>query len=92
MKKSVLTQFLIIVCFSISANGQQGKLHTLNPSSTTVAWGYYWSEAKPVLNIKSGDRVQVHTLLTSSPNRLERMGVAPGDVEDELAVAVAKGG
>ena len=88
MKKSVLMQLLVMVCFYISANGGQvtsgGRLHTLNPTSTTVAWGYYWSEAKPVLHINSGDRVRVHTLLTSSPGRLERMGIEPGEVEDEL--------
>ena len=49
-----------------------------------MAWGHYDAEAKPVLRVKSGDTVVVHTLLTSSPTALERAGVAPGDVEDAL--------
>ena len=59
-------------------------VHRLPASPATVAWGYYWSEAKPVLRVRSGDVVEVETLLTSSPTRLEGAGVAPGDVEASL--------
>lgn len=80
-----ITIFMSSICAATAQqSNSQGRLHTLNPTSTTVAWGYYWSEAKPVLHINSGDRVRVHTLLTSSPGRLERMGIEPGEVEDEL--------
>ena len=54
------------------------------PTPENVAWGYYWSEAKPRLTIRSGDQVEMRTLLTSSPTRLERLGVAPGEVEQYL--------
>ena len=56
----------------------------MNPSPNTVVWGYYWSESKPVLHIKSGDIVKVHTLLTSNPNELERIGISPNEIEQEL--------
>ena len=49
--------------------------HRLMPSATTVAWGYYDAAATPVLRIQSGDVVEVGTLLTSSPPRLEAAGV-----------------
>jgi acetamidase/formamidase len=58
--------------------------HTLLASPKTVAWGYYDAAATPVLHLKSGDRVQVSTMLTNSPKRLEAAGVAPADVEPEL--------
>jgi acetamidase/formamidase len=58
--------------------------HTLMPSPTTVAWGYYDAAAKPVLHINSGDQIVVGTLLTSSPKRLEGAGVPPADVEQSL--------
>src|SRR5215469_18125208 len=58
--------------------------YKLNASPSTVAYGYYWSEAKPALRIKSGDSVTVHTLTTSSPASLTRNGVKPEDVEQEL--------
>ncbi|MDE3150610.1 MAG: acetamidase/formamidase family protein [Gemmatimonadota bacterium] len=61
-----------------------GHLYHLPPTPHTVAWGYYWSQAKPVLRVKSGDEVEVGTLITSTPKRLEGAGVAPGDVQQSL--------
>jgi hypothetical protein len=58
--------------------------HVLNPSPTTVAWGYYWSQAKPVLLIHSGDEVTIGTLLTSSPDRLAQNGVDSAAIEQSL--------
>jgi acetamidase/formamidase len=58
--------------------------HRLDPSPTTVAWGHYDASAKPVLRVASGDTVVVRTLLTSTPERLEKAGVAPADVEPAL--------
>ncbi|WP_375417248.1 acetamidase/formamidase family protein [uncultured Hymenobacter sp.] len=56
----------------------------LPASPATVAWGYYDAAAVPVLRIKSGQTVRVHTLITSSPTRLEGAGVAPAQVEQSL--------
>lgn len=58
--------------------------YKLEPTPDTVAYGYYWSQAKPVLRIKSGDTVTVHTLTTSSPTSLARNGVKPEDIEQAL--------
>jgi acetamidase/formamidase len=49
-----------------------------------VAFGYYWSEAEPVLRIASGDVIDVDTMLTSSPTRLEAMGLPPEQVQQAL--------
>jgi acetamidase/formamidase len=38
----------------------------------------------PALSIKSGDYVKVHTLITSTPERLEGAGLPPDQVEKEL--------
>jgi len=37
-----------------------------------------------VLHVRSGDTVEIQTLITSSPKRLEDAGVAPGEVEQSL--------
>jgi acetamidase/formamidase len=58
--------------------------HRLDPTPITVAWGHYDAAAKPVLRVNSGDTVVVRTLLTSTPERLEKAGVAPADVEPAL--------
>ena len=66
------------------AAAQRGTTHQLKATPQTVAWGYYDAAAKPVLRIKSGDAVDVETLLTSSPTRLEGAGVKPDQVEPSL--------
>ena len=62
--------------------------HRLMPSPRTVAVGYYWAAAKPVLQIASGDELTVGTLITSTPNRLEAAGVAPADIEPALRAII----
>ena len=66
---------------------QQGApeaTYTLKPTPKTVAWGYYDASTAPVLRVKSGDTVEVQTLITSSPKRLEGAGVPPAQVEQAL--------
>jgi acetamidase/formamidase len=60
------------------------ETHRLDPSPSTVAWGYYDAAAKPVLRVRSGDTVVVRTLITSTPDRLEKAGVRPEEVEPAL--------
>src|SRR6185295_2935567 len=56
----------------------------LKPSSKTIASGYYDASTPPVLRVKSGDTVEIHSLITSSPARLEAAGLPPADVEKAL--------
>jgi acetamidase/formamidase len=58
--------------------------HELKATPQTVAWGHYDATDAPVLTIRSGDTVVIHTLLTNSPAGLEKAGVAPADVQPEL--------
>src|SRR5205807_9597886 len=60
------------------------KTHELKATPKTVAWGYYDAAAKPVLRIKSGDTVEVQTLITNSPEGLERALLPPAQVEQAL--------
>jgi acetamidase/formamidase len=70
------------------ALAQSPKTHRLEARPDTVAYGYYWSEAKPVLRIASGDIIDVDTLLTSTPTSLTRAGVAEGRVQASLKAIV----
>src|SRR6266704_3102687 len=58
--------------------------HTLKATPKTVAWGYYDAKAAPVLRVKSGDTVEIQTVITNSPKRLEEAGVPPDQVEQSL--------
>ncbi len=86
---------LILLCllsFAVVAQTQakpepaSGGTHgySLKATPTTVAWGYYDAAAKPVLNIRSGDTVEFETLLTNSPEGLEKAGVPPEQVQQNL--------
>jgi acetamidase/formamidase len=66
------------------APSDRPHFHHLEPSPATVAWGYYDAAAVPVLRIASGDTLEAHTLITSSPTRLEAQGVPAADVEQAL--------
>ena len=61
----------------------------LQATPATVAYGYYWSEAKPVLRIASGDIVDVDTLLTNTPEGLSRAGVPQDKIQESLKSIVA---
>ena len=86
---------LIALCASavlVSAaapRAQASRTHRLEATPSSVAYGYYWSEAKPVLRIQSGDILDVDTLLTSTPDRLEKAGVKPDDVQASLRAIVS---
>ncbi|HEY9383377.1 MAG TPA: acetamidase/formamidase family protein [Gemmatimonadales bacterium] len=60
------------------------RVHRLPATPHTVAWGYYSASATPVLRIASGDIIEVETLLTNSPGRLEAAGVAAAEIEASL--------
>src|SRR5437660_8569655 len=68
--------------FALTIQAQQPL--QLKPTPKTVAWGYYDASAPPVMRVKSGDTVEIQTLITSSPTRLEGAGVKPEDVEQSL--------
>jgi len=80
MRRTILG--LVLIAFSTTAEAQ--RVHTLMPAPNTVAFGYYDAAATPVLRVQSGDEVIVGTMITSSPTRLEQVGVKPADVQASL--------
>ncbi|HEX6785106.1 MAG TPA: acetamidase/formamidase family protein [Sphingomicrobium sp.] len=75
---------LLMLASALVAVSANAATFDLPATPKTVAWGHYDAAAQPVLTIKSGDTVVVHTLLTNSPTGLEKAGVAPGDVQQSL--------
>jgi acetamidase/formamidase len=83
------TTFAVLVgCLAGHAQGP--RTHRLVATPTTVAYGYYWAEAKPVLRIASGDIIDVDTLLTNSPTGLQRAGVPPEEIQTSLKAIVGE--
>jgi acetamidase/formamidase len=64
------------------------KVHRLEATPATVAYGYYWADAPPVLKIASGDIIDVDTLLTNTPAGLAKAGVADARIQPSLKAIV----
>src|SRR6202140_2128415 len=79
--KILIALALTVATFPLTG---QPRTHRLEATPGTVAYGYYWSEAKPALRIPSGDIIDVDTLLTNTPAGLTRAGVAPEKIQDSL--------
>jgi acetamidase/formamidase len=86
----IVSRLAFVSALSIAhALGAQ-TVHQLPATPSTVAYGYYWSEAKPALRVNSGDIVEVETMLTNTPTGLERLGVKPADIPQALRDIVAQ--
>ena len=72
----------------LAASAQPPKTHRLEATPSTVAYGYYWSEAKPALHIDSGDIIDVDTLLTNTPAGLAKAGVPDQKIQASLKAIV----
>ena len=70
-----------LAAIPFAAHSALAEDHTLKVSPSTVAWGYYWAQAKPALTVHSGDTVTIQTMSTCGPpERLEKLGVKPSDI------------
>jgi acetamidase/formamidase len=69
---------------SASAVGAAPPIKMLEPTPSTIVYGYYSAAAKPAMRIQAGETVRIHTLLTSTPARLEGAGVSKDQIEPAL--------
>ncbi len=89
MKKIILA-FLSVLSLAAAtqALAHPPKTHRLEATPATVAYGYYWADAPPVLRIDSGDIIDVDTLLTNTPAGLAKAGVADDKIQASLKAIV----
>jgi len=81
---------LAVLGAALTADARPPKTHRLEVTPATVAYGYYWSEAAPVLRIASGDIIDVDTLLTNTPTGLARAGVPDAKIQASLKAIVGE--
>ena len=90
-RMSVRTACIVLsLLVSTLADARPPKTHRLEVTPATVAYGYYWSEAQPVLKIASGDIIDVDTLLTNNPTGLARAGVPDDKIQASLKAIVGE--
>jgi acetamidase/formamidase len=74
----------LIFLLPLLTSAQQPGHYQLKATPKTVVWGHYAANTPPALRIKSGDTVEIETVLTNSPSGLEAAGLAPEQVEPAL--------
>ncbi|HUA20276.1 MAG TPA: acetamidase/formamidase family protein [Bryobacteraceae bacterium] len=77
MELRTLLLLLLTAALSPAAN------YTLKVTPQTIAWGYYWADAKPVLTVHSGDTVEIQTV-SGNPERLEKAGAPANEIPEAL--------
>ena len=58
-----------------------GRTHTIMPTPSTVAWGWYDAAGAPVLRVASGDEIVLRALSTCSPQSLKNAGLDTNRIE-----------
>ena len=88
--KNGITTFVALIAVATTSAVHAGPptTHRLEATPSTVAYGYYWSEAVPVLHIASGDIIDVDTLLTNTPIGLAKAGVPDDKIQQSLKSVV----
>jgi len=89
LNAAALSTALSAIAFAPAA-AHAPKTHRLEATPATVAYGYYWSEAPPVLRIESGDIIDVDTLLTNTPAGLAKAGVPDDKIQPSLKAIVSE--
>src|SRR5215470_17246452 len=90
MSKLARVPLLVLAVIAAFAQTRTPVTHRLEATPDTVAYGYYWSDAKPVLRIASGDIIDVDTLLTNNPAGLARAGVPDNKIQGSLKAIVTE--
>ena len=88
LRCAAVSTILFMLAATFAAQNRAPQTHRLEASPSTVAYGYYWSEAKPSLRIASGDIIDVDTLLTNTPMRLAASGVPDNKIQESLKAIV----
>lgn len=88
MKRTAALTLCLLAMTPLDSLAQQRDpnqaTHKLAATPKTIAWGYYDASTPPVIRIRSGDTVEMQTLITSSPTRLEGAGLPADQVEQSL--------
>jgi acetamidase/formamidase len=90
MKKPLIVLSTLVFVATLSAFAHPPKTRRLEATPATVAYGYYWADAPPVLRIDSGDIIDVDTLLTNTPTGLAKAGVPDDKIQASLKAIVSQ--
>jgi acetamidase/formamidase len=79
----------VCFCLSLAPASQLRAQHVVRVTPSTVQWGYFAAEAKPVLTVKPGELVTIDTIV-GIPDMLEELGAAEDDPIREMKEMYAR--
>src|SRR6476469_7525347 len=74
----------VLVLAGAAAWAPEPRVHRLEATPSTIAYGWYDAAGAPVLRIASGDIIDVDTLLTNTPAGLQRAGLPADQIQETL--------
>ena len=87
MRPSLICIFLLpvfVVYVGIAPMRCAESAHRLSPTPKTVTWGYFDPKTPPVLRVKSGDTLEVETLVAGGLEALDAAGLPRDQVQPAL--------
>jgi acetamidase/formamidase len=79
----------VCFCLALAPASPLRAQHTVRVTPSTIQWGYFAAEAKPVLTVKPGELVTIDTIV-GIPEMLEELGAAADDPIREMKEMYAK--
>src|SRR2546427_5928394 len=87
MKKSttvILPASFVALLLGVGPGRAAEVAHRLKPSPKTVTWGYFDPRTPSVLRVRSGDTVEIETLVAGGPEALEAAGLPRDQMQPAL--------
>src|SRR3989441_12820602 len=87
MKKSttlILLDSLVALLLGVGPGQAAEVTHRLTPTPETVTWGYFDPRTPSVLRVRSGDTVEIETLVAGGPEALEAAGLPRDQIQPAL--------
>ncbi len=79
-----LVQSVLALHLGVASGKSAEVKHRLTPTPRTVTWGYFDPRTPPVLSIRSGDTVEIETLIAAKLAALEAAGLRAEQVQPAL--------
>ena len=87
MNRLVQAVLIVLLGFFFIDDGlgqAAGVTHRLVPTPKTVTWGYFDAKTPPVLRIRSGDTVEIESLIAGAVEALEAAGLPRSQMQPAL--------
>jgi acetamidase/formamidase len=81
---SLLVAWAIGLNLGLGADQQVQSNHRLLPTPKTITWGYFDARTSPVLRIRSGDVVEIESLVAFTVEGLEAAGLRREQIQSAL--------